>query len=54
MVEQVDIETVVERLTSCLADLDRMGAHIPAAHVDAALHALQRQYELAGYPSETD
>lgn len=54
MIKQVDIETLVERLTLCLADLDRIGAHIPAAHVDAALHALQRRRQTMGYPSETD
>jgi hypothetical protein len=54
VIEQVHIETLVERLTLCLADLDRIGAHIPAAHVDAALHALQRRCQTVGYPSETD
>jgi hypothetical protein len=54
VIEQVDIETLVERLTECLADLDRIGAHIPAAHVDAALHALQPRYDAVPYPSELD
>jgi hypothetical protein len=54
VIEQVDIETLVERLTACLADLDRIGAHIPAAHVDAALCVLQRRYQAVSYPSELD
>jgi hypothetical protein len=54
VIEQVDIETLVERLTECLADLDRIGAYIPAAHVDAALNALQRRFDIVSYPSELD
>lgn len=54
MFEQVEMERLVEQLSACLDELDRIGAHIPAAHVDAALHALRRRYEPLRYPSEMD
>jgi hypothetical protein len=54
VVAQVEMEALVERLVACLDDLDRIGAHIPAAHVDAALHALRRRVEPERYPSEMD
>jgi len=52
--EQMNVETLVAGLTACLDELDRIGAHIPAAHVDAAINALVRLHEPWPYPSETD
>jgi hypothetical protein len=42
--EQNRVQKLVETLTGCLSELDAVGAQIAAAHVDSALHALQRQY----------
>ena len=52
--EQMNMEMLVQQLTACLDELDRIGAHIPAAHVDAAINALMRRHEPMRYPPETD
>ncbi|MBB4859746.1 hypothetical protein HNO88_003075 [Novosphingobium chloroacetimidivorans] len=39
------VEDLTETLTKCLAALDEIGAQVAAAHVDAALHALRRQFD---------
>lgn len=54
MNKPADVEALVQTLETCLADLDRLGAYIPAAHVDAALNALHRQHRSGPYPSEMD
>jgi hypothetical protein len=37
---------LVATLTGCLAELDRIEAHIAGAHLDSALQALRRQFDL--------
>jgi hypothetical protein len=48
------IQKLVDALTSCLAELDEMGAQVAAAHLDSALHALERQFGPAANVSNTE
>jgi len=52
--EQVTVEMLIECLTRCLDDLDRLGEHIPAAHVDTAINALVRRHDSSLYRSKLD
>lgn len=45
---------LVDDLTECLKSLDRIGANIAAAHVDAAIHELLRSAEGAQTSIETE
>lgn len=40
------VEKLAEVLTNCLSELDQLNAHVAAAHLDSALHALSRQFDL--------
>jgi len=48
------IRKLVETLTDCLVELDRIEAHIAGAHLDSALHALRRQFGFAEEISVTE
>jgi hypothetical protein len=48
------VQKLVESLTNCLAELDSIGAAVAAAHLDSALHALQRQFGPASELSDTE
>jgi DNA-binding FrmR family transcriptional regulator len=44
MESEPDIHDIIDRLRSCLADLDRLVAPVAAAHLDTCLHALADQF----------
>jgi flagellar biosynthesis regulator FlbT len=48
------MQKLVDTMTSCLAELDSIDAHVAGAHLDAALQALRRQFELARNISNPD
>lgn len=48
------IQKLVDSLTSCLAELDELGADVAAAHLDSALHALELQFGPAANVSNTE
>lgn len=54
MFQQDRVQNLVETLHNCLVELDQVGAQIAAAHVDSALHALQRQFGLRRNNSNPD
>lgn len=47
-------ENLAQTLTNCRAALDELGAQVAAAHVDAALHALRRQFDLGPEDSTSE
>ena len=51
MQEEPIAEALLGELTARLADLDRIDAMIAAAHLDAAIEALCRQFKLFRYDS---
>jgi hypothetical protein len=52
--DQEHIHQLVEKLESCLRDLDEVDASIAAAHLVSALAAFRRQFNLSSNPSDTD
>ena len=54
MSEQDRVNQLVATLTGCLAELDRIEAHIAGAHLDSALQALRRQFDLPSKASTTE
>ncbi|WP_236554710.1 hypothetical protein [Novosphingobium sp. 9U] len=47
-------KNLADDLAACLVALDELGANIAAAHLDAALNALRRQFNLPEEISTTD
>lgn len=47
-------QEIASNLQVLIADLERMGALIAAAHVQAAIDALRQQFDLPYEASETD
>lgn len=45
---------LLQTLMGCLAELDRIGAHVAAAHLDAAILALPGVEITFGNPSKID
>ncbi len=45
---------LLQTLLGCLAELDRIGAHVAAAHLDAAILALPGVESPFNFSSETD
>ena len=54
MADQEAVETLAKSLKNALEQLDRLQAHVAAAHVDAGLQALLRQFNLAPELSKSD
>lgn len=48
------VEKLSETLMQCLVALDEIGADVAAAHVDSALHALRRQFDLPDEDSTSE
>jgi hypothetical protein len=48
------VRELVDALTKCLAELDSIDAPVAAAHLDAALQALRRQFGLSPNTSDTE
>ena len=48
------IANVAEKLANCLEELDRLGADVAAAHVDSALQALRRQFDVQARASKAE
>ena len=40
------LQKIISTLTECLSEMDEIGAHVAAAHLDSALIALQSQFDL--------
>ena len=49
-----DPGAILRRMIACLDDLDRIGASLPAIHLDAAIQHLRRQFDLDGDTSGSD